>query len=47
MPVKNSVAWIYAAAVGSYAVTMNILPGETACLACIFPEPPARDRRDL
>jgi len=37
---KNSVAWIYAAAVGSYAVTMNILPGETACLACIFPEPP-------
>ena len=38
--VKNSVAWIYAAAVGSYAVTMNILPGDTACLACIFPEPP-------
>ena len=38
--VKNSVAWIYAAAVGSYAVTMNILPGETACLACIFPESP-------
>lgn len=37
---KNSVAWIYAAAVGSYAVTMNILPGETACLACIFPESP-------
>ena len=38
--VKNSVAWIYAAAVGSYAVTMNILPGDTACLACIFPEAP-------
>ncbi len=37
---KNSVAWIYAAAVGSYAVTMNILPGATACLACIFPESP-------
>jgi molybdopterin-synthase adenylyltransferase len=37
---KQSVAWIYAAAVGSYAVTMNILPGETACLACIFPESP-------
>ncbi len=37
---KNSVPWIYAAAVGSYAATMNILPGETACLACIFPEPP-------
>ncbi len=38
--IKNSVAWIYAAAVGSYTVTMNILPGETACLACIFPESP-------
>jgi adenylyltransferase/sulfurtransferase len=37
---KNSVPWIYAAAVGSYAVTMNILPGETACLACMFPEQP-------
>lgn len=38
--VKNSVAWIYVAAVGSYAVTMNILPGDTACLACVFPESP-------
>jgi molybdopterin/thiamine biosynthesis adenylyltransferase len=37
---KNNVAWIYSAAVGSYAVTMNVLPGETACLACIFPESP-------
>jgi molybdopterin-synthase adenylyltransferase len=37
---KNSVAWIYSAAVGSYTLTMNILPGETACLACIFPELP-------
>jgi molybdopterin/thiamine biosynthesis adenylyltransferase len=38
--VKNGTAWIYAAAVGSYAVTMNVLPEETACLACIFAEPP-------
>ena len=38
--VKNSLPWIYCAAVGSYAVTMNVLPGETACLACIFPESP-------
>jgi molybdopterin-synthase adenylyltransferase len=38
--IKNRVPWIYAAAVGSYAVTMNILPGETACLACVFPESP-------
>ena len=38
--VKNSVPWIYTAAVGSYAATMNILPGQTACLSCIFPEGP-------
>ena len=38
--VKTSLPWIYVAAVGSYAATMNILPGETACLACIFPEAP-------
>jgi molybdopterin-synthase adenylyltransferase len=38
--VRNRVPWIYTAAVGSYCVAMNILPGETACLACVFPEPP-------
>ena len=38
--VKNSRAWIYTAAVGSYALTMNIVPGETSCLACLFPDPP-------
>jgi molybdopterin/thiamine biosynthesis adenylyltransferase len=38
--VKHGTAWIYAAAVAAYAVTMNILPGETACLACMFPSPP-------
>jgi molybdopterin-synthase adenylyltransferase len=38
--VKNSLPWIYTAAVSSYGVTMNILPGQTACLACMFPDPP-------
>jgi molybdopterin-synthase adenylyltransferase len=38
--VKYSVPWIYAAAVGSYAVTLNVLPAQTACLACIFPDSP-------
>ena len=38
--VKHKRAWIYAAAVASYAVTMNVLPGETACLSCVFPVPP-------
>jgi molybdopterin-synthase adenylyltransferase len=38
--VKSGVPWIYAAAVGSYGISMNVLPGETACLACVFPESP-------
>jgi molybdopterin-synthase adenylyltransferase len=38
--VKHGKSWIYAAAVAAYAVTMNVLPGETACLACVFPVPP-------
>ncbi|MBI2682829.1 MAG: ThiF family adenylyltransferase [Acidobacteriales bacterium] len=38
--VKHGVPWIYAAAVGAYGVTMNILPGETACLSCLFPAAP-------
>ncbi len=39
--VKNTQPWIYTAAVGSYGVTLNVLPGTTACLACVFPDPPA------
>ncbi|HKD85699.1 MAG TPA: ThiF family adenylyltransferase [Terriglobales bacterium] len=38
--VSEGVPWIYAAGVASYAVTMNVLPGETACLACMFPDSP-------
>ena len=38
--VERSLPWIYSAAVGSYAVTLNVLPGKTACLACIFPDSP-------
>jgi adenylyltransferase/sulfurtransferase len=38
--VSKKLPWIYTAAVGSYCVTMNVLPGETACLACVFPDSP-------
>jgi molybdopterin-synthase adenylyltransferase len=34
--ISLGVPWIYAAAVGSYGVTMTIRPGETACLACLL-----------
>jgi len=38
--VKRGIPWIYAAAVGSYGVTLNVIPGKTACLACVFPDSP-------
>ena len=33
--VQNAKPWIYAAAVGSYGLTMTIRPGATPCLACL------------
>jgi len=39
--VKHGVNWIYGAAVGSYGVTMTILPHQTPCLRCVFEEAPA------
>lgn len=38
--VQKNLPWIYMAAVGAYALTMNVIPGETACLSCIFPAAP-------
>lgn len=38
--VKNQRPWIYAGAVGSYAVTLNVCGGKTACLSCVFPDLP-------
>ncbi|HET9921587.1 MAG TPA: ThiF family adenylyltransferase [Ktedonobacteraceae bacterium] len=38
--VKYQRPWIYSGVIASYGVTMNILPGETPCLRCVFPEMP-------
>lgn len=38
--VRESVPWIYGAAVGSYGVTMTVLPGEGPCLTCVFESAP-------
>ncbi|MBI4464497.1 MAG: ThiF family adenylyltransferase, partial [Acidobacteria bacterium] len=37
----SGIPWIYGAAVGSYGVTLTVVPGEGPCLACLFPEPPS------
>ena len=38
--VKTGTPWVYGACVGSYGLTFPILPGETACLRCIFESAP-------
>ena len=38
--VKTGTPWIYGACVGSYGVTFTVVPGETACLRCIFESAP-------
>ncbi|MEW6129335.1 MAG: ThiF family adenylyltransferase [Acidobacteriota bacterium] len=38
--VKNKLAWIYGAAVGSYGLTMTVLPKVTPCLRCMLEEMP-------
>jgi len=38
--VKYARPWIYSGVIASYGVTMNIVPGETPCLRCIFPDMP-------
>ena len=39
--VKHNIPWVYAGAVASYGMTMTIVPGETACLRCLFTKEPA------
>ena len=38
---SRGIPWIYGAAVGSYGLTMPVIPGRTACFRCVYPEPPA------
>lgn len=38
--VKLGIPWLYGAVVGSYGATLTVLPGRSACLACVFPERP-------
>lgn len=39
--VRESIPWIYGAAVGSYGIAMPVLPGQSACFRCVYPEPPS------
>jgi adenylyltransferase/sulfurtransferase len=38
--VKHRVPWIYCGVVASYGMTMTIVPHQTPCLRCLFPDTP-------
>ncbi|MCS7043092.1 MAG: ThiF family adenylyltransferase [Bryobacteraceae bacterium] len=39
--VERAIPWVYGGAVGSYGLSMPVLPGRGPCLQCVFPEPPS------
>lgn len=39
--IKNGIAWVYGGAVGSYGLTMTVVPGHTPCLRCVLEAIPA------
>ncbi len=38
--VKHGIPWIYTGAVSGYGMSQTIIPDETACLRCLFPDVP-------
>ncbi len=38
--VKLGKPWVYSGVIAAYGVTSTIIPGETPCLRCLFPDPP-------
>ncbi|MFQ5867334.1 MAG: ThiF family adenylyltransferase [bacterium] len=38
--VKAKIPWIYGSCLGSYGLTMNIIPGKTPCFRCLFETAP-------
>lgn len=39
--IARGIPWIYGAAVGSYGLTMPVIPGRTSCLRCVYPNLPS------
>jgi molybdopterin/thiamine biosynthesis adenylyltransferase len=39
--VSHGRPWVYGAAVGSYGISMAVVPGKTACLRCVYPDAPS------
>jgi len=41
LALQHGIPWIYGGVVGTHGTAMVILPGQTPCLRCLIPEPPA------
>ncbi|MBM3999448.1 MAG: thiazole biosynthesis adenylyltransferase ThiF [Planctomycetes bacterium] len=39
--IRYGIPWVFGGCLGAEGQTMTILPGTTACLRCVIPEPPA------
>jgi adenylyltransferase/sulfurtransferase len=39
--ISKGIPWIYGAAIGAYGLAMPVLPDRTACLRCVYPDPPS------
>ena len=39
--VSRGIPWVYGAAVAAYGLAMPVIPGRTACLRCVYPDPPS------
>lgn len=44
--VKWNKPWVYSGVVAAYGMSMTIVPGQTACLRCVYPEPAPAGRLD-
>lgn len=40
LAVQSERPWVYGAVIGTSGLCMPVVPGETPCLRCVFPEPP-------
>lgn len=40
LAVERGIPWVYGGAVGTYGLSMPVVPGVTACFECVYPEPP-------
>ena len=39
--VSRGIPWVYGAAVAAYGISMPVIPGRSACLRCVYPDPPS------